>query len=505
MRTKKSFINALSVLGFNLIIGIIGFIKVRVFVNGLSNDIYSLNQLFYQVFSYIAITDIGFGLLLNKALYQAFAENNQEKVNDIYSTSRKFYNIIALIMLSISLIISFFIHYFTKAQVSTLYIQVMFIIFVLKNVVDYFFIAPRYVLEADQKLYKVNHYVRLIKIIEQLVEMVLVILGVDFLLVLIPGIFITIIMDIFINKKIYNYYPWLKNTKNFNKNYLKGTKEVIWQKLAGLLGSNTDIILISTFINPLTVIIYTSYTYITKFITDTIYMLFTAILPSFANVLLKENSHKTYEVFNEVNIFFLYLASFIFIMLYGFLNSLIFFWVGKTYLVKSSILFCFTFIAFELIADKSLMLVINSKGLFKETKVATILEAILNLVISLFLVNKIGLIGVLLGTIISKLLTSFIQNPIYIYKNILVKNPLSYYLKYFGALALSLIFIILFNIISLNITSIKAFILYVLIFAFLVGIILFGLYYLFFKSFRNLTKRGIEFIKVRGKYLEEEV
>ena len=151
------------------------------------------------------------------------------------------------------------------------------------------------------------------------------------------------------------------------------------------------------------------------------------------------------------------------------------------------------------------MLVINSKGLFKETKVATILEAILNLVISLFLVNKIGLIGVLLGTIISKLLTSFIQNPIYIYKNILVKNPLSYYLKYFGALALSLIFIILFNIISLNITSIKAFILYVLIFAFLVGIILFGLYYLFFKSFRNLTKRGIEFIKVRGKYLEEEV
>ena len=303
MRTKKSFINALSVLGFNLIIGIIGFIKVRVFVNGLSNDIYSLNQLFYQVFSYIAITDIGFGLLLNKELYDAFSKNNEEEIINIYSTSKKFYNRISLIMLLIAFLISFFIQFFTKAQVSPLYIQLIFLLFILRNVIDYFFIAPKCVLEADQKLYKVNHYVRLIKIIEQLVEMVLVILGVDFLLVLIPGIFITIIMDIFINKKIYNYYPWLKNTKNFNKNYLKGTKEVIWQKLAGLLGSNTDIILISTFINPLTVIIYTSYTYITKFITDTIYMLFTAILPSFANVLLKENSHKTYEVFNEVNIF----------------------------------------------------------------------------------------------------------------------------------------------------------------------------------------------------------
>ena len=140
LRTKKSFINAISVLIFNLIIGILGFIKVRVFVQGLSNDIYSLNQLFYQVFGYIAITDIGFGLLLNKALYQAFAEDNQEKINDIYSTSKKFYNIIALVMIVISIFISFIIDNFTKANVSTLYIQIIFMIFVLKNVVDYFFI-----------------------------------------------------------------------------------------------------------------------------------------------------------------------------------------------------------------------------------------------------------------------------------------------------------------------------------------------------------------------------
>ncbi len=504
MRTKKTFINALSVLIFNLIIGIIGFIKVRVFVNGLSNDIYSLNQLFYQVFSYIAITDIGFGLLLNKALYQAFANNNHDEVNEIYTTSRRFYNIIAIIMITISLIISFIIHYFTKANVPNYYIQIMFIVFVIKNVVDYFFIAPRYVLEADQKLYKVNHFVRLSKILEQIVEMILVIIGVDFLIVLIPGIFITIILDIYINKKIYSYYPWLKNTKKFNRQYLKGTKEVIWLKLAGLLGSNTDIILISTFINPLSVIIYTSYTYITKFITDTIYMIFTAILPSFANVLLKEKPQKTYNVFNEVNMFFLFLGSFVFIMLYAFLNKLIIFWVGPNYLVNNLTLFCFAFIAFQLIAEKSTMLVINSRGLFKETKIATIMEAILNLIISLILVNKIGLIGVLLGTIISKLLTSFIQNPIYIYKNIFQEKAFTYYLKYFLVLIINIIFVIIFNILNLNISSVLSFIIYVLIFALIVSLILFALYYALFKSFRALCKRALEFIKVRGKYLESE-
>ena len=92
MRTKNSLKNIVSVVIFNLIIGILGFIRVRVFVNGLSNDIYSLHQLFYQIFGYIAIADIGFGLILNQKLYKAFAKNDLEEVNKIYSTSKKLYH-----------------------------------------------------------------------------------------------------------------------------------------------------------------------------------------------------------------------------------------------------------------------------------------------------------------------------------------------------------------------------------------------------------------------------
>ena len=65
MRTNKSVKNIISIVIFNLLIGILGFAKVKVFVAGLSDDIYSLNQLFFQIFSYIAIADAGFGLILN--------------------------------------------------------------------------------------------------------------------------------------------------------------------------------------------------------------------------------------------------------------------------------------------------------------------------------------------------------------------------------------------------------------------------------------------------------
>lgn len=495
MRTDKSIKNSVSNVFFTLLIGIIGLIKVKVFVNGLNNDIYSLNQLFYQIFSYIVITDIGFGLILNKQLYNAFAVDDYEKINKIYSTSKRFYNIVGLIMMIIALILSFFVRFLTKANISPLYMQIIFIIFIFRNVVDYFFVAPRYVLEADQKIYKVNHYVKSIKIIESIVEIILVLLGVDYFFVIIPGIFITIVIDIFVNNKIYKMYPWLKSDKTFNFKYLKGTKDVIWRKIAGLLNSNTDIILISAFINPISVIIYTSYVYITKFITDTVYMISSSLTPSFANVAFKEKSDKMYGVFTELNILFLFIASFVFIMLYGFLNSLITFWVGGEYLVNNFVLFLFCFSAFQVIAEKPLAIFINGVGLFKETKVSTIMEAVLNLIISLLLIGKLGIAGVLLGTIISKLLTTSIQNAIYIYKNKFNKPGYKYFILYYSVIFISLGFISLYNIINLNITNIFSWIILVLVFSVVIFICLFLIFYLFYKSFRMLINRGMYMLK----------
>lgn len=495
MRTNNSFRNIFSVVVFNLIVGILGFIKVRVFVNGLSNDIYSLNQLFYQIFSYIIITDIGFGLVLNKKLYQAFAKNDLEEVNNIYNTSRKFYNIIGLIIIGISLIVSFFVQYLTKANISNLYIQLVFIIFVIKNTLDYFFIAPRYVLEADQKLYKVNYLLKGIKILESIIEIILVLIGVDYLIILIPGIILTIVIDSYINSKIYKWYPWLKYNKKFNKKHLEGTKDVVYQKISGLVNSNTDVILISTFINPLSVIIYTSYNYITKYITDTVYIVSSAIVPSYANVLNKENKDKSFAVFSELNILFLFIASFVFIMLYGFLTPLIKFWVGDTYTVNNFVLFLFCFITFLNITERSFTTVINSEGLFKETKLTAIFQAIINLVLSIILVNYMGIAGVLIGTIISTILTTFIFNTKYIYNHVFNEKVLKYFRNYLVIVLINMMFILLFNILDINVNTITSWIIYVLIFSLIVFVILFGIYYILFKSFKLLVNRGLYFIK----------
>ena len=502
MRTKNSLKNIISVVIFNIIIGVLGFLKVKVFVNGLTDDIYSLNQLFYQIFGYIAIADIGFGLVLNKQLYSAFAKKDKSLINSIYSTSKKFFKYIAFFMMAVSIIISFFVQYLTKADVNSSYIQLVFMIFMIRNIIDYFFVSPRYVMDADQKNYKINHFIKTTKILEILSEIILVYLGVNYLVVLVPGIFITLFMDLYINSIVYKEYPWLKDNGSYDKNHLKGTKDLIYLRLSGLMNSNTDIILISTFINPLTVIIYTSYVYITKFVSDTIHIAAGAITPSYANVLNKESDKKTYDVFKELNILFLFVASFVFIMLYSFLDPLIDMWVGSEYLTDNISLFLFCLISFQAISIRAVVITINSKGLFKETKLATICETILNLLLSITLIFKLGLKGVLLGTVIATFLTSFIQNAVYIYKHVFNEKPYKYFINYFISLSMSIALIYLIKMLHIETTGVLSWIIWVLVMAIIVISVLFLIYYLTFKSFRVLTKRAVEFIKVRGKYTE---
>lgn len=497
MRTDKSIKNTISSVLFTIIVGLLGFVKVRVFTQNLSNDVYSLNQLFYQIFSYLSIADIGFSLLLNKHLYKAFSRNDKNEVNKIYSTSKKFYNIIGMIIFITAILITYFVPFLTKANLPNFYIQLVFLIFIIRNVIDYFFIAPRFVLEADQEIYKVNYLLKGIRILETILEIILVLLGCDYLIILIPGIIITIIVDICVNKIIYKKYPWLNNDKSYNKKYLSGTKDIIWHRATSMVNSNTDIIIISAIINPFYVVVYSSYCYITKYLMDIAYLISNSITPSYANLLLTEDSQKSFYVFNELNILFEFIASFIFIMLFLFFNELIAFWVGAKYVVSNVPLFLFCFITFQVIAEKALAIIINSKGLFKETKVALIIECILNIFISLATVKQLGITGVLLGTVISKVLVTYIYNPVYIYKNIFNKRSLKYFVQYIMIICMNLIIIIGLSYVLKPVSSIIWWVLKVGLCALVVLITLFIIYYIIFKSFKNLVNRFIFLLKQR--------
>ena len=107
---------------------------------------------------------------------------------------------------------------------------------------------------------------------------------------------------------------------------------------------------------------------------------------------------------------------------------------------------------------------INSNGLFVKDKIRPIIEATLNLIISIILAKKIGISGVILGTIISSLLTTWWRIPYLVYKFIFESSCIEYFKKYFTWVVITLVgYIALENICNLFSDSILYFIIKMII------------------------------------------
>lgn len=491
MRKEKSIKNFITSIIPYVILLLLGFLRVSVFVKYLGDEKYALNTLFYQIFIYLSLAEAGAGTYIIQLYYKCFANDDKEEIVNIYNSAKNLLKKIALIILGIGIIVSFFLKVFTNNSLSLYYMQFVFLLFLLKNAVDYLMMAPKSVIEADQKAYKANLRFYSMKIFEYIVDIVLIYLGFDYIIVLLFEIFTRFLTYFITNKKIFREYPWLKNkpTKKVN---LKGVSNLLWHRISEAIHYNTDIIITSSFLSPLLVTIYSSYNYLTKYLTDIIDMLGSSISPSFGNSIYKDEKSNMMKLFEEMNISFLFMASFLSSMVYVLGNLFVGkVWLGDKYLINN-IAFVFLVINFFIvIARKPLNIFRNSKGLFKETKVIVLLEALVNLVLSFALVIKYGLVGILIATTVSMIVTTLWYMPYYIYNKVLNVSCIKYFIRYILVFLFTAIISYLVSRLSIivKVNNLLSWILLAILSGIIILVILFIIFYIFSKDFRDVINK----------------
>lgn len=490
LRKENSIKNFITTFIPFIIIAILGFVRVRIYLDGLGEVISSLNQVFNNIISYLAIAESGIGLFIGQKYYKLLVEENQKKINSCFKASKVFFNSLGIFIVIAGMIVSFFLNYLTNNDLDLMYMQLAFFLFLVKNAVDFFMYAPRVLINADQKMFKVNILINLTRVVEIVTEILLIKLGFNYLVVLIPGIFIRILFNLIINNKIYKLYPWLNNKSKFNKDELKGSKNIFAQKVAGLIFYNTDTLIVSAFLTPAYVIVYTSYNFITKYLADISFMLVSAIQPSLGNIFYLENKDYSYKAFKKVNTLFLYIASVFTILTISLIDPFIGLWVGKKYISTIIVRYLFGLILFVSVSSLTILSTKDNLGLFKETKFAIMTEAILNLILSLTLVSKFGISGILFATAFSRYVSTFWYVPVVVFRSFFNKSSLQYFIQHF--ICLLNVYLISFLLDHLSIFAISSFLnwfLLALIYGgFVVAVVSIEFYFLF-PEFRSLLKK----------------
>lgn len=125
---------------------------------------------------------------------------------------------------------------------------------------------------------------------------------------------------------------------------------------------------------------------------------------------------------------------------YLFADNIIILWLGKSLEVNKNIFMVLGAYAYIFSQINLNNVILNTLGIIKLIPIITITEGVLNISVSLLLVDKLGLLGIALGTLTGAVFTSFIAFPLVIKSK--TKNLLRYNYKF-------LIKHLLFNIIPI--------------------------------------------------------
>lgn len=496
MRTKESILNFVTTYIFYFITAILGFVKVKFFLLYLGENVQALNQLYNNLFAYITLLETGMGAAFIYKLYNLLSKKEYDKINSLYSGTVYIFRKIGLFMLGIAFVLSFFLPLFIHDNpFKYWYLLVTFMLFVFKNIIDYFYFVPRYVLTAENKSYKINILMYLFRILIVGVEVLLIYLKLDYIFVLVPAIFLTYLENKVINNKIFKIYPWLKIVDDKNTEIKNDMKHLVFHKIGGLIFNNIDIVLLSSFVGSYSVVVYGAYNYIIKFVTDTSNQISLAVKDGVGSVLsadLSENRKK--EIIGETNTIFAFISTLFVTLLFFSLNYFVTIWIGKNYSISIITTILFLILLFHKIISKPSQVYVNTLGLFKETKKYVLYSLLINLILSVCLVSKYGINGVLIGTVVASVL---IESWCYSYataKKLFNKFDIKFWslpvIKAILIITLEIVIIKLFIIKYLFVpTTLINWVLYCTIISVIILLMSLILYYLLFSNFKTIISK----------------
>ena len=449
MRTKKSLYNATSSMLIYVIRAILLFVVRIVFIKTLGKVYLGVDSLFTNILTVLSIADLGINTAINYSLYKPLSDKDYKKVSIIMSFYKKVYKYLGLIVFAFGLVIMLFLNVIVKENVENIYL--IYIIYLLSTVITYFISYKDALLIADQKYYKVSFILGFSYICMYILRIIFLLTIPSFIIFSLIQLFVIIIQRFLINRYISHKYDYIDFNvreslpKNEQKKIFTNIKSIFLNKVGLFLVTGTDNIIISSLSNlgVSVVAVYTNYYSITGMVDTIISKAISSITSSYGDLAVNEEENIQENVFDIV--------AFITYILYGLfsigflflLSDLIKICFGRGFVLdfKIVLIICLNFYFNGIL--KSLDMIKEATGNYVVDRFINVIQAIVNIVLSIVLGHFFGLFGVVLATFISTIMLPLWNRPYVAYKLIFHKKPFKYYYKqllYFMLLILISVF-----------------------------------------------------------------
>ena len=436
--SEKIFRNTIFSFGSKIVTIVLGFVTRKLFIVFLTEELMGLNALFADLLGLLNLADMGLGIAVQFNLYKPLADKDEEKLGRILNAARRIYNIIGVGMILAGIVLSFFIQFLIKENPYSLdFLRVVFIINVISSASSYFFVHKRLFMHASEDIHVTNVVDIVMNLLSSVLKIVAIVVFKNYYLFIAINVIQSFVSNFMIGYYCDKKYPYLNKVKGYSKDemgsLLSNIKELVPNKISSFVYTNTDNTIISAFIGLASVTLFTNYTSIVTQIFMMAAMIAGVVKVSFGNV-LQESTDKNQHMFflNSYQMLQFFYSSFCGVALFCLLDEFVAFWYGEEFVIP---LICVVLLTVDFYLHsmyQPLSMMLEVLGEFRPLKRQEIFAMIVNIIVSVALIQVVGLAGPILGTLAVDICTTIFRIYTVIYKHYrdYAKEYIFTYVKY---------------------------------------------------------------------------
>ena len=428
-RVHRSVMNIKVGMFFYVLSLFLAFFSRKVFLDCLGAEFIGLTGMLMNIMSFLSVAELGIGTSIVYFLYKPLQEDNHGKINEIMSMLAYLYRCIGLVIGGCGVVVSiFFPWWFSSLSTGLPLVYFAFYSFLATAMVGYLFNYRQLLVGAHQRQYVVNAYFQSIAIIQSVVQIILAYYYRNLWLWVAVGLVFTFIGCIIFNYRIRKEYPWLRvNLREGKANLrkypevLRKTRQIFVQRIKDFILYRSDEILVGTFVSVVQVAFYGNYTIITNKLNFLVNILSDGMGAGIGNLVAEGNDQNTMKVFWELTAIRFLITGIVVFGLLLFLQPFVTCWFGAQYRLSDLIVYLLVFNIFIFLSRGVVETYISAHGLFSDVWAAWT-ELALNLTITLCLAPFFGIVGILLGKIISVFFIALFWKPYFLFSQGLHKS-----------------------------------------------------------------------------------
>ena len=453
---KKSIYNIVFGILGQIVTIVIGLCLPRLRIISFGSEVNGMLSSVQQVFTYLALLEAGVGGASLQALYGPVANSDSKRINSILVATDRHYRKTGILYILSVIAMAIIYPLVVKSDISPVTIVLVILLNGLGNALMFFFQGKyKILLQAEGKQYIITNMTTFVNIFTNILKVVLIMAGCDVVALQLVYFIFNLLQSAYFALYIKKHYKWLDLKADGDFEAISQKNSVLVHQISQLVFNHTDVLILTLFCDLKVVSIYAIY----NMIYDMVSTVLNHVTSGFSYKLGQlynsayEKFLKFYDIIEPYYIalsFSMYCVTHIFIL--DFIKLYTDGISDAQYLLKYLPIL---FTSYKLLVSgrATCGFIQTYAGHFKKTQNRAIIEAAINLVVSIAFVNICGIYGVLIGTVAALI---YRANDMIIYTNrrILSRSSWNTYKYWILNLGIFVLVIALFeHLVPINIGS----------------------------------------------------